>query len=208
MGLARKIALGAGDFGFNLYWQTASLYLLFFLYRRARPAGRHRRRAPSYWPALIVDVGARSLLMGLLADRTPQPLRSATVLSAVRRHPAGPAVRGHVRRPAGGDGASVAFAAITHIAFRTIYAVISIRIPRCSRASPATSQVRHQPHRVPHGLRHPGGGGGGRRRPCRWMKRPCRRPESPRHGWVVAGVAFGLLATLILLLVAWATKAL
>ncbi len=26
----RKAAIGVGDFGFNLYWQTAGLYLLFF----------------------------------------------------------------------------------------------------------------------------------------------------------------------------------
>ena len=45
MGFLRKLALGAGDFGFNLYWQMASFYLLYFYTDVARglpPADRRR----------------------------------------------------------------------------------------------------------------------------------------------------------------------
>src|SRR3954452_1079009 len=67
MGLGRRVALGAGDFGFNLYWQTASIYLLFFYtdVLRLAPA----IAGTIYMAALIWDA-ALDPVIGSLADRT------------------------------------------------------------------------------------------------------------------------------------------
>src|SRR5882757_4628115 len=123
MGLGRKIALGAGDFGFNLYWQTASLYLLFFytdvLGLPAATAGT------IYMAALIVDA-LLDPLMGLLADRTRTRFGRYRPYLLFGGIPLGLLFAAMFMGPAGGDTASVIFAAATHIAFRTFYAVISI----------------------------------------------------------------------------------
>src|SRR5258708_36452136 len=64
---ARKIAIGIGDFGFNFYWQMASLYLLDFytVVLKLPPA----TAGAIYMAALVWD-GALGPSVGLLADRT------------------------------------------------------------------------------------------------------------------------------------------
>src|SRR5215217_3598451 len=120
---ARKIAIGAGDFGFNLYWQTAGLYLLFFytdgLGIPAATAGL------IYMVALIWDA-ILDPIVGIVADRTrsrfgryrPYFIFGAPLLAlafvAVFVGPAYP------------TAGAVAFAAGTHVLFRTLYAVVSI----------------------------------------------------------------------------------
>src|SRR5882757_4550805 len=123
MGLGRKIALGAGDFGFNLYWQTASLYLLFFytdvLGLPAATAGT------IYMAALIVDA-LLDPLMGLLADRTRSRYGRYRPYLLFGGVPLGLIFMAMFMGPAGGGAGSVAYVAVTHVAFRTVYAVISI----------------------------------------------------------------------------------
>ncbi|HWY25477.1 MAG TPA: MFS transporter, partial [Nevskia sp.] len=123
MGFLRKLALGAGDFGFNLYWQMASFYLLYFY---TDVLGLPPATAGAiYMSALVWDAMADPLI-GMLADRTRSrygryrpyllfggpPLTLCFLLMFVG--------------PGGGGTLAVAFAAATHVAFRSVYAVINI----------------------------------------------------------------------------------
>lgn len=67
LGAGRKLAVGAGDFGLNIYWQIASLYLLYFYtdVLQIPPA----TAGAIYMLALVWDA-ALDPLVGLLADRT------------------------------------------------------------------------------------------------------------------------------------------
>lgn len=123
MSLARKISLGAGDFGVNLYWQIASLFLLFFytevLGLSAYTAGL------IYMSALIWDAIVDPLI-GAMADRTrtrfgrfrpylllgAAPLAIAFVLMFIL--------------PRGDTTQLVLLTVVSHFAFRTLFALVSV----------------------------------------------------------------------------------
>lgn len=201
MNLGRKIALGAGDFGFNLYWQTASLYLLFFytdvLGLPAATAGT------IYMAALIVDA-LLDPLMGLLADRTRSRYGRYRPYLLFGGIPLGLLFAAMFMGPAGGDTASVVFAAATHIAFRTIYAVISI--PYASLFARVTRDAQVRTNLTAFRMVFATLSAVAVAALTLPVVKALSTPEAPRHGWVVLAVVFGTLATLILLLVAWATK--
>src|SRR5262245_30638097 len=67
MGLGRKLALGAGDFGFNLYWQFASLYLLFCY---TDVVGLPAVVAGTIYMAALIWDAALDPLIGAVVDRT------------------------------------------------------------------------------------------------------------------------------------------
>lgn len=201
--VARKIVIGAGDFGFNLYWQTAGLYLLFFytdgLGIPAAAAGL------IYMTALIWDA-VLDPVVGIVADRTrtrwgryrPYFLFGAPLLAlafvAVFLGPAYPTV------------GAVAFAAGAHVLFRTLYAVVSIpyaslfaRISRDSAQRGDLAGVR---------MLFAALGAVGVAALTLPMVQALGTPDEPRRGWVIVGAAYGVLATLIILAVAWAAKGL
>lgn len=119
----RKVAVGIGDFGFNFYWQTASLYLLFFytdvlMIPPVIAGGIYM--AALIWDALLDPV------IGLVADRTrsrfgryrPYLLFGSPALAitfiflfAVPSWPL---------------GGAILLTAATHFLFRTFYAVVSV----------------------------------------------------------------------------------
>ena len=120
---ARKIAIGIGDFGFNFYWQIASLYLLYFYtdVLKLPPA----TAGAIYMAALIWD-GALDPIVGLLADRTRSRFgryRPFLLLGAVPLAIAFVLMLASPTYPATG---AVALTTITHFAFRTLYAVVSV----------------------------------------------------------------------------------
>lgn len=200
MSLWRKIALGAGDFGFNLYWQMAAIYLLFFY---TDVVGLSPATAGTiYMAALIVDA-ALDPLMGLLVDRTrsrfgryrPYLLFGGVALAL--------AYTLMFMAPGGGRFA-VAYVAATHVLFRVVYAVISIpyaslfaRVTRdagvrteltafrmvCATLGAVAVAALTLPSVKVLGKAHPA-----------------------QHGWTVLALVFGAVATALLLLAAWAAK--
>lgn len=123
LSVGRKIALGAGDFGVNIYWQIASLFLLFFytdvLGLSTRAAGL------IYMSALIWDAVVDPLI-GTMADRTRTrlgrfrpylllgalPLSLSFVLVFLLPH---------------GEGTQLVILTIaSHFAFRTLFALVTV----------------------------------------------------------------------------------
>ncbi|ATQ42415.1 MFS transporter [Caulobacter mirabilis] len=200
---ARKIAIGAGDFGFNLYWQTAGLYLLFFytdgLGVPAATAGL------IYMAALIWDA-ALDPVIGVIADRTrtrwgryrPYFLFGAPLLAvtfvATFVGPAYPTV------------GAVAFAAGTHILFRTLYAVVSI--PYASLFARITRDSAQRGDLAGIRMVFAALGAVGVAALTLPVVQALGTPEDPRRGWAIVGAVYGVLATLIILGVAWAAKGL
>jgi len=123
LGWARATLFASGDFACNLYWQSATLYLLFYdtdvLQLAPYLAGF------IYFAGLVWD-GLVGLLVGLLADRRPGP-RSTT-----RRWVAGGALPLalsflllYAAPPFGGHLLAI-FVIAAHFAFRTCYAAVNV----------------------------------------------------------------------------------
>ncbi|MDP9142899.1 MAG: glycoside-pentoside-hexuronide (GPH):cation symporter, partial [Pseudomonadota bacterium] len=201
LGFGRKLALGAGDFGFNLYWQFASLYLLFFYtdVLNLPPA----IAGTIYMAALIWDA-ALDPVIGAVVDRTRSRFGRYRPYLMFGGIPLALAFTAMFLGPAGGDAGVVAFATVMHFAFRTVYAVIAI--PYAALFARVTSDARVRADLA--GIRMvfatlaavlvaaltlP------------WVH-ALATPESPRRGWMLLAIFFGATATLLLLLVAWATS--
>ncbi|HEY1077738.1 MAG TPA: glycoside-pentoside-hexuronide (GPH):cation symporter [Fontimonas sp.] len=201
LGFGRKLALGAGDFGFNLYWQFASLYLLFFYtdVLNLPPA----IAGTIYMAALIWDA-ALDPMIGAVVDRTRSRhgrYRPYLMFGGV---PLALAFTAMFLGPAGSDAGVIVFATVMHFAFRTVYAVIAI--PYAALFARVTSDARVRADLA--GIRMvfatlaavlvaaltlP------------WVH-ALATPESPRRGWLLLAIFFGATASVLLLLVAWATR--
>lgn len=123
LSLLKKLSLGSGDLAFNLYWQGSSLFLLYFytdvLGVAATIAGT------IYMVALVWDA-AIDPLVGLAADRTRTRLgryRPYLIFGAPALAAANAAM---FFAPAMPDANTVWIVAVTHLAFRTIYAIVNI----------------------------------------------------------------------------------
>ncbi len=123
LGWPRRIGYGIGDAGFNLFFTTASLYLLFF-YTEAM--GLPPATAGWVFAAALVWDAVTDPVMGYLASRTRSrwgryrpwilfgtvPLAASWVLMFV---------------PTGLEGAALTlFALATHMLFRTLYTIVSM----------------------------------------------------------------------------------
>lgn len=200
---ARKIAIGAGDFGFNLYWQTAGLYLLFFytdgLGIPAATAGL------IYMVALIWDA-ILDPIVGIIADRTRTRFgryRPYFILGAPLLALAFVAVFVGPAYPTAG---AVAFAAGTHVLFRTLYAVVSI--PYASLFARITRDSAQRGDLAGIRMVFAALGAVGVAALTLPVVQALGTVASPRHGWVILGMVYGVLATLIIFGVAWAAKGL
>lgn len=118
-----RLALFAfGDFAFNLYWQSALLYLLFY-YTDALGLGVERAAA-IYLAASIWD-GIANFAVGALIDRHGDGrfCRTAILVGAV---PLGLAfVLAYAPPPVSGTGAAL-FVLAGHLVFRTAYAAVNL----------------------------------------------------------------------------------
>ncbi len=201
MGWTRRLALGAGDFGFNLYWQTASLYLMYFytdvLGLPAAVAGT------IYMAALIVDA-ALDPVVGLLADRTRSRYGRYRPYLLFGGIPLGLLFLAMFAGPGGAGGASIAWAALTHVAFRTCYALISI--PYAALFARVTQDARVRTDLTAFRMVFATLGAVTVAALTLPLVKALSTPQSPRLGWELLALGFAACSVLILLLVAWATR--
>lgn len=114
--------LAAGDFAFNLYWQSVMLYLLFYYTEAIHlpiAVASICYAAASVWDGIV------SLAVGILADRyhRPDQFRRALTLGAL---PLGLSfVFAYVPPPMTGQGALI-WVVGGHLLFRTVYALVNI----------------------------------------------------------------------------------
>ncbi|WP_421992436.1 MFS transporter [Qipengyuania sp.] len=137
----RRAAYGFGDFGFNLYWSTASMFLLYYytdvLALPATTAGL------IFLVAMVWD-GISDPIMGYLAERTrtrwgsyrPYLLFGGPVLAV--------SLVLMFFRPTAEGTALVVYAAATHVLFRTVYTVMSIPYSSLSARITRSSAVRNE----------------------------------------------------------------
>ena len=201
--LGRKIAIGAGDFGFNLYWQTAGLYLLFF-YTDA--LGLPAAQAGAIYMVALVWDALLDPVVGLIADRTRTRwgrYRPYFLFGAV---PLALTFAIAFMGPASPAPGAVIFAAATHVLFRSLYAVVSI--PYASLFARITRDSAQR------------GDLAGMRMvfatlaaiAVAFLTLPLVKalgtPADPRRGWVILGSAYGVISALVILGVAWAARGL
>lgn len=119
-GVAQFTLFGAGDFACNLYWQSVTLYLLFFytdvLLLPTALAGT------LYMAGALWD-GIADLLVGIAAQRRPSHYRHFIAIGAI---PLGGAfILLYSTPPLSGVGLALAIGA-TQILFRTLYALVNV----------------------------------------------------------------------------------
>jgi GPH family glycoside/pentoside/hexuronide:cation symporter len=123
LGARRMLAFAAGDFAFNLYWQSLSLYLLFYytdsVGLTAAAAGLIYMVA-SIWDGLVDPV------IGVMANRTQTRwgrYRPYLLLGAL---PLGLAFMLLYWRPPLAGTALIAVVLGGHLLFRSLYALVSV----------------------------------------------------------------------------------
>lgn len=200
---ARKLAIGVGDFGCNLYWQTTQLYLLFFY---TDVVGLPATTAGLIYMAALIWDAAMDPVVGLIADRTRSRwgrYRPYLVLGGPLLAPAFVVL---FMGPGSHVAGAVAFALISQLAFRTLYAVVAI--PYASLFARVTSDSAQR------------GDLTGFRMVCGALAAiivaaltlPLATAlgdgHGGRQGWIIIGAAYGVIATLCLMLTAWGSRGL
>lgn len=134
----RLIGFAAGDFAFNLYWQSVMLYLLFY-YTDAL-ALDVALAATIYLMASIWD-GITSFVVGIAADRrgSARHFRLALLVGAV---PLGLAFAMAYMPPPVAGVAGTVFVLIGHLLFRTAYALVNVPYLAMSARVSADSRDR------------------------------------------------------------------
>lgn len=118
----RLLVFASGDFAFNLYWQSIMLYLLFYYTEELHLT--IKLASLGYAIASVWD-GIASLLVGLLADRFARPERFSRIL-IIGAVPLGLSFAlCYAALPRGIDW-QFGWILATHLAFRTIYALVNI----------------------------------------------------------------------------------
>jgi GPH family glycoside/pentoside/hexuronide:cation symporter len=123
LGWARITAFGAGDFAFNLYWQSISLYLLFY-YTDA--VGLSPATAGLIYMVASIWDGLIDPLIGMAADRTRTRwggYRPYILFGAV---PLALAFGLLYYRPPLEGTMLVAFVLAAHLLFRSLYATVNV----------------------------------------------------------------------------------
>lgn len=139
LGYRRIIGFTAGDFGLNIYWQSVSLFLLFFY---TDVAGLSPAVAGLIYMIASIWDGLSDPVVGALAERTRTRwgrYRPYVLFGAVPLAISFVAV--YYRPPLEG-WALAAFLLATHVAFRTCYAVVSIPLSALSARMTSDSDER------------------------------------------------------------------
>lgn len=201
--ISRKLAIGAGDLGLNLYWQFATLFLLFFytdaLGVPATVAGA------IYMAALIVDA-ALDPVVGLFADRTKTRFGRYRPYLLIGAVPLALIFVLNFVRPFDNATASLIFVAVAHVAFRAVYTVVGMPyiglFARVTQSSVERSDMA--------GIRMFFGAAAtiGVAAGTQPLVRLLGVQGSATSGWMGVAVAYGVAATLLLWLSAWGSAGL
>lgn len=201
LGLGRKLALGAGDFGFNLYWQFASLYLLYFY---TDVLGLAPAVAGTIYMAALIWDAVLDPAIGAVVDRTRTRHGRYRPYMLFGGIPLALAFMAIFVGPAAGEAGASAFATVVHFLFRTVYAIVAI--PYAALFARVTRDARVRADLA--GFRMVFGTLAAvlvAALTLPWVH-ALATPESPRRGWLLLAVFFGVTAVLLLLLVAWAAR--
>ncbi len=199
----RKLALGAGDFGLNLYWQFASLYLLFYytdvLGVPAALAGG------IYMAALIVDA-ITDPLIGAWAEKTRTRAGRYRPFLIYGSLPVALLFVLNFLHPFDDATASLVFVACAHIGFRGLYGVLSIPyatlFARVTRSSSERGDMAGM--RIFFATCSAVCVAAGTQPLVRWLG----WVGNPSSGWLMAGLLYAVCATLLMWLAAWGAKGL
>lgn len=201
LGLGRKLALGAGDFGFNLYWQFASLYLLYFY---TDVLGLEPAVAGTIYMAALIWDAALDPAIGAVVDRTRTRYGRYRPYMMFGGVPLALSFMAMFVGPAAGEAGAAAFATVVHFLFRTVYAIVAI--PYAALFARVTRDARVRADLA--GMRMVFGTLAAvlvAALTLPWVH-ALATPESPRRGWLLLAAFFGATAMLLLLLVAWAAR--
>lgn len=136
---AQRLAYGSGDIGFNLFFQTASLYLLFYyteVLGLSAAAGGWIFAAALIWDAITDPI------MGYLASRTRTRWGRYRPWVLFGAAPLGLSWVAMFVPMAWEGTALIAFALATHILFRTLYTIVGMPYLSLSAAMTADSGER------------------------------------------------------------------
>lgn len=201
MPLGRRLALGAGDFGFNLYWQSASLFLLYFY---TDVVGLPAESAGALYMAALVWDAALDPVIGAMADRTRSRLGRYRPYLLLGGIPLGLTFTLMLAFSGAQDRITVALTVVLHFGFRTLYALVSIpyaamfaRVTRDARIRADMAAIRivfaTSAAVAVAVLTLP-------------LVDAMSRPDAPRRGWIALGLIYAAVATLLLMLAAWAAR--
>ncbi|AXQ31276.1 MFS transporter [Solimonas sp. K1W22B-7] len=203
LGFGLKLALGAGDFGFNLYWQFASLYLLFFY---TDVVGLRPEIAGAIYMAALIWDAALDPLIGAVVDRTRTRYGRYRPYFMFGGIPLALSFIAMFVGPTAGEAGAALFATVVHFLFRTVYAIVAI--PYAALFARVTNDARVRADLagfrmifatlaavVVAALTLP-------------LVRGLATTEEPNRGWLLIAIAFGLVAVVLMLLVAWAARGL
>lgn len=123
LGLGRMASFAVGDYGFNLYWQSVSLFLMFYY---TDVVGLSASAAGLIYMVASIFDGAIDPVMGAMADRTRSRwgrYRPYLLFGAV---PLGLSFCGLYWTPAASGLGLAALVLSTHLVFRVAYTAVSI----------------------------------------------------------------------------------
>jgi GPH family glycoside/pentoside/hexuronide:cation symporter len=123
LSLPRKVGFTIGDYGFNLYWQSVSLFLMYYYTDAVGLSGT--TAGLIYMAASIFD-GAIDPLMGALADRTRTRWGRYRPYILWGTIPLALSFAGLYYKPALDTFGIIAVVCATHFLFRVFYTVSSI----------------------------------------------------------------------------------
>lgn len=201
--LSRKLALGAGDFGLNLYWQFASLFLLFYytdvLGVPAAVAGG------IYMAALIFDA-ITDPLIGAWAEKTRSKAGRYRPFLIYGSLPVALLFVLNFLHPFDDATASLVFVACAHVGFRGLYGILSIPyatlFARVTRSSTERGDMAGM--RIFFATCSAVSVAAGTQALVRWLG----WEGQPQSGWLMAALLYATVATLLMWLAAWAAKGL
>lgn len=196
--LSRKLALGAGDFGLNLYWQFASLYLLFYytdiLGVPAALAGA------IYMAALIVDA-ITDPLIGAWAEKTRTRHGRYRPFLIYGSLPVAVLFALNFVKPFDDATASLVFVASAHIGFRGLYGILSI--PYATLFARVTRNSRERGDMAGMRMFFATCGAVGVAAGTQPLVKLLGLQGQPGSGWMMAGLLYAACATLLMWLAAW-----
>lgn len=199
----RKLAIGIGDFGCNLYWQTTQLFLLFFY---TDVVGLPATTAGLIYMAALIWDAAMDPVVGLIADRTRSRWGRYRPYLVIGGPLLAPAFVVLFVGPGANVAGAVAFALISQLLFRTLYAMVAI--PYASLFARVTSDSAQRGDLA--GFRMVFGALAAiivAALTLPFASALGGDPES-RQGWIIIGAIYGAVATGCLMLTAWGSRGL